>query len=139
MHGTRASEGTVELCYNGRWRAVCSSLAEEYLPWDYNEAHVVCRQLGYPDTLYTYESVLQDLPVSKLPLEWSCVGNELSIADCNSTMIHPLKCVAVSVTCLPIINGKTVMKEGTINSTLFSFIFQQFFHLFSCRFYLNTK
>ena len=38
--GQNEMEGRVEICYNGIWGAVCSR------NWEYNEAAVVCRQLG---------------------------------------------------------------------------------------------
>ena len=36
--------GTVEYCVSGTWKAVCDT------NWDYKEAFVVCRQLGFPAT-----------------------------------------------------------------------------------------
>ena len=38
------SEGTVEICQNGSWNSLCPS------GWGYQEAFVVCRQLGLPAT-----------------------------------------------------------------------------------------
>ena len=37
-------EGTVELCQNGSWNSLCD------IGWGYQEAFVVCRQLGLPAT-----------------------------------------------------------------------------------------
>ena len=42
--GLIPTEGTVEVCYNGAWNSVCDS------DWGYQEAFVVCRQLGLPAT-----------------------------------------------------------------------------------------
>ena len=36
--------GTVEYCISGTWRAVCDN------SWDYKDAFVVCRHLGFPAT-----------------------------------------------------------------------------------------
>ena len=37
-------EGTVEFCVNGSWNSLCQK------SWGYQEAFVVCRQLGLPAT-----------------------------------------------------------------------------------------
>ena len=42
--GLHPTEGRVEVCAQGRWTGVCSS------NWNYQDAFVVCRQLGYPAT-----------------------------------------------------------------------------------------
>ena len=39
--GQIAQEGTVEICVNGTWGSVCDD------GWGYEEAEVVCRELGY--------------------------------------------------------------------------------------------
>ena len=34
-------KGTVEICFGGKWSTVCAE------SWDYRDAEVVCRQLGF--------------------------------------------------------------------------------------------
>ena len=42
--GLDPTEGRVEVCVEERWTGVCGS------SWNYQDAFVVCRQLGYPAT-----------------------------------------------------------------------------------------
>ena len=42
--GLEHTEGRVEVCVQGKWRGVCGT------NWNYQDAFVVCRQLGYPAT-----------------------------------------------------------------------------------------
>ena len=44
IDGLIPEEGTVEVCVNAVWSSVCHN------QWDYKDAFVVCRQLGYPAT-----------------------------------------------------------------------------------------
>ena len=39
--GSNQYEGTVQVCRNEEWGTICD------YGWDYREAQVVCRQLGY--------------------------------------------------------------------------------------------
>ena len=41
VHGLTAREGTVEICMNGIWGAVCDN------GWDNRDAQVICHQLGH--------------------------------------------------------------------------------------------
>ena len=41
MGGAISQEGRVEVCYDGVWGNICPS------GWDYTDALIVCKQLGY--------------------------------------------------------------------------------------------
>ena len=43
VNGTSPYEGRVEICRGGQWGTLCM----RYSRWDYREAQVVCRQLGF--------------------------------------------------------------------------------------------
>ena len=43
MNGSSDGEGRVEVCYQGVWTTV------DGYSWDYRDARVLCRQLGYDD------------------------------------------------------------------------------------------
>lgn len=44
MDGPSSREGRVEICNNGEWGTICDRY---YYSWDYEDARVVCRQLGF--------------------------------------------------------------------------------------------
>ena len=43
MDGLTSDDGAVEVCLDGFWGSVCGDW------WDYRDASVVCRQLGYDE------------------------------------------------------------------------------------------
>ena len=45
MNGQTEFEGRVEMCWNQEWGTVCDGF------WDVQDARVVCRQLGYTETI----------------------------------------------------------------------------------------
>ncbi|KAL5460311.1 hypothetical protein EMCRGX_G033753 [Ephydatia muelleri] len=76
--GRVASEGRVEICYNGVWGTVCDNV------WDNIHADIVCRQLNYSTpgsaalggAAFGQGSgpIFVDIPL--------CLGNETSLASC---------------------------------------------------------
>ena len=50
IDGLIPEEGTVEVCVNAVWSSVCQWRYWYTTDWDYKDAFVVCRQLGYPAT-----------------------------------------------------------------------------------------
>ena len=65
---------------NGTWGGICDDF------WDYPDADVVCRMLGYPssETIYTQSSPFGHGPVPRSFVldDVECVGNETSVFDC---------------------------------------------------------
>ena len=76
--GGYPNQGRVTLYYNGQWGTVCDD------QWDMNDAHVVCRMLGYPKAVaFTSQSTFggaQDGPIWLD--EVNCTGNENTLAAC---------------------------------------------------------
>ena len=71
--------GRVEIFHNGTWGTVCDD------GWDLTDAHVVCRQLGYPGAekaMIQGDGVLTGTGQIWLD-EVNCNGNESFLADCS--------------------------------------------------------
>ena len=80
--GSSASEGYVEaLGTNGQWGGVCDD------SFDINDAHVICRMLGYPSAIAVVDahSTYGDNPSggSYVLDDLECDGSELSVFDCS--------------------------------------------------------
>ena len=68
-------EGRVEVYYNNEWGTVCDD------GWDLNDAHVVCRQLGFGEAAATrhYGEGSGQIWLDEL----NCNGTELTIENCS--------------------------------------------------------
>ena len=72
---------TVLLCHNGMWGTVCGDIS-----WNENDAHVICRQLGFPrETIVFDESFTLDLFVDAPVVlsDVTCTGSEDRLTDCS--------------------------------------------------------
>ena len=77
--------GRVEIFYKGQWGTICDS------GWDFRDARVVCRQLGYPDAVKTLERSQFSTGSGKIWLaNVACTGDEKNITSCfhNGWGVH---------------------------------------------------
>ena len=82
-------EGCVEILYGDIWGSVCNS------DWDFSDAEVVCKQLGY---YYTVAAVTTDKifdcglsgPVWLADIH--CSGNENALKDCEMCPVGTKDC-----------------------------------------------
>ena len=75
------SKGRVEVFYNGTWRTVCS---DSYY-WDFTNANIVCRQLGFPGALMTARTSQSRRRASGQREMWfrsKCEGDETEVTNC---------------------------------------------------------
>ena len=78
----------MEVYYNGEWGTVCDD------GWDNTDAGVVCRQLGfYYSSVRAYGSAQYGQGKGPIWLSrLSCVGNELSLFECNQLNVATKNC-----------------------------------------------
>ena len=78
VNGSDNATGRVEIYYNGAWGTVCDS------GWDINDAHVVCRQLGFLYALNVYYSARYGQGTGQILLSgFRCRGSESSLFSCG--------------------------------------------------------
>ncbi len=95
--GTTTQEGRVEIWYSSQWNTVCDDM------WDINDAHVVCRQLGYEGAVTAHQSAHFGQGSGQILLDaLQCTGREGSLLECNHNGINEHNCrhgEDASVTC----------------------------------------
>ena len=86
--GATSEEGRVELCYNNDWGTVCDDSFDE------DDASVVCRQLGLPDTGATaYSEAFFGQGTGLILLdEVNCAGTESRLTNCFANPISSHDC-----------------------------------------------
>ena len=77
VDGVTNREGRVEVFANGAWGTVCDD------KFDINEAHVICRMLGYSGALAAFGGAYYGRGKGKILMdELECAGDEQDIFDC---------------------------------------------------------
>ena len=113
VDGVTSNSGSVEILHKGTWKAICDD------NWDMNDAHVVCRQLGYEKAKeYFSASFPDDLQIEQSTLEnIQCTGDESDFFDCSFRVREERRCSRqAGVTCVSDIRlvGRMTENEGIV-------------------------
>jgi hypothetical protein len=77
--GTDESSGRVEVLHNGEWGTVCDD------SFDINDAHVVCRQMGFATAIASYQQAHFGQGSGQIWLDnMGCNGDESTVAECSN-------------------------------------------------------
>ncbi|XP_033106180.1 deleted in malignant brain tumors 1 protein-like [Anneissia japonica] len=97
VNGSKATEGRVEVFLNGQWGTIC----DDY--FDIEDAHVVCRQLGYWEATSFHGNARFGEGGWPILLDnLHCNGNERRISDCDHSGLGVHNCFHtedISVAC----------------------------------------
>ena len=92
--GTSEYEGRLQTFFNSRWGAVCNH------KWDFNDARVACRQLGFSDALvavtgsdYGYAEEEEEFLLDDV----DCSGDEPGLHFCRSSGFGNQACATSEV------------------------------------------
>ena len=70
--------GSVEVFADGQWGTICED------GWDINDAHVICRQLGFPSAIKAFSSATHGQGSGQIWIHsLECTGNESHIYECS--------------------------------------------------------
>ncbi|XP_030847769.1 scavenger receptor cysteine-rich protein [Strongylocentrotus purpuratus] len=86
VDGSDASEGRVEVYYNGAWGTVCDD------SWDDTDAGVVCRSLGFDSGTGEGGAAFGQGSGDILLDDVSCTGTETNLGDCSNAGLGVHNC-----------------------------------------------
>eukprot|EP00057_Strongylocentrotus_purpuratus_P023515 XP_011677989.1 PREDICTED: deleted in malignant brain tumors 1 protein [Strongylocentrotus purpuratus] len=113
VDGSDASEGRVEVYYNGAWGTVCDD------SWDDTDAGVVCRSLGFDSGTGVGSAEFGEGSGDILLDDVSCTGTETSLGDCDNAGFGVHNCFHfedAGVRCSQAVSAELRLVDGTCNS-----------------------
>ena len=88
VDGSNVNEGRVEILHDYQWGTVCDDA------WDYEDATIVCRELGLPDTSVQATSSAY-FGQGEGPIwldDVSCTGSESELTQCSHRTMGSHNC-----------------------------------------------